>query len=79
MLNTTPPAFNDDRWCIDDRGVLTLDVCMETYRCLGLLGTKVRSAEKKGTERRCALTRLIIWIPGSLLTLCLWKIAIHIQ
>jgi Ribonuclease P 40kDa (Rpp40) subunit len=54
VLSTTPPAFDDDRWCIDEYGVLTLSVCVETYRRLGLVGTKVQSASKKGLERRGA-------------------------
>ena len=35
MLSTND---DDDVWCIDPRGVLTLSVAKETYEQLGLLG-----------------------------------------
>lgn len=35
MLSTND---DDDVWCIDPRGVLTLSVATETYEQLGLLG-----------------------------------------
>lgn len=32
---------DDDVWCIDPRGVLTLCLCKETYEILGLVGKKL--------------------------------------
>ncbi|KXN84248.1 hypothetical protein AN958_12821 [Leucoagaricus sp. SymC.cos] len=49
-------AQDDDVWCIDTRGVLTLCVCKETYERLGLVGQKLsfkhQSGERYGTETK---------------------------
>ena len=51
-LNRACGTRNDDVWCIDTRGVLTVCVCKETYEKLGLVGQKMpfknRSGERYG-------------------------------
>lgn len=44
---------NDDVWCIDPRGVLTLSVSKDTYERLGLVGKKLpfkTHADQHGTS-----------------------------
>ncbi|KAK7060947.1 3-hydroxy-3-methylglutaryl coenzyme A synthase [Paramarasmius palmivorus] len=38
----------EDVWCIDNRGVLTLSVCGDTYQTLGLVGKRVSFGKGKG-------------------------------
>ncbi|KAJ3735040.1 ribonuclease P 40kDa subunit-domain-containing protein [Lentinula guzmanii] len=40
----------EDVWCIDHRGVLTLSVCKETYEGLGLVGKRVASGKGKAKQ-----------------------------
>lgn len=40
-LSTSPEDDNEDKWCIDPRGVLTLCVTKDTYERLGLVGEKL--------------------------------------
>ncbi|KAJ3993878.1 ribonuclease P 40kDa subunit-domain-containing protein [Lentinula boryana] len=47
------PVFSvleEDVWCIDHRGVLTLSVCKETYDGLGLVGKRVASGKGKAKQ-----------------------------
>ncbi|KAJ3800006.1 ribonuclease P 40kDa subunit-domain-containing protein [Lentinula aff. detonsa] len=47
------PGFSvreEDVWCIDHRGVLTLSVCKETYEGLGLVGKRVTSGKGKAKQ-----------------------------
>ncbi|KAJ4475003.1 ribonuclease P 40kDa subunit-domain-containing protein [Lentinula aciculospora] len=47
------PAFSaqeEDVWCIDHRGVLTLSVCKDTYNGLGLVGKRVAFGKGKGKQ-----------------------------
>jgi len=41
---------DDDVWCIDPRGVLTLSVCKNTYETLGLVGKRVTFGKGKGKQ-----------------------------
>jgi len=40
-LNRVCGMRNDDVWCVDTRGVLTMCVCKETYEKLGLVGQRM--------------------------------------
>lgn len=51
-----PGLSNDDVWCIDSRGVLTLAVCKETYETLGIVGDKLPwKQEMHGNSTRALL------------------------
>ncbi|KAF9446903.1 hypothetical protein P691DRAFT_672584 [Macrolepiota fuliginosa MF-IS2] len=41
-------AQNEDVWCIDTRGILTLCACKETYERLGLVGQKMPFKHQSG-------------------------------
>lgn len=44
---------NDDVWCIDHRGLLTLSVSKDTYERLGLVGKKLpfkTHTDQRGTS-----------------------------
>ncbi|KAH9852600.1 ribonuclease P 40kDa subunit-domain-containing protein [Lenzites betulinus] len=43
---------DDDVWCLDPRGFLTLAVCKETYEILGLVGKPLPWKEHKATYAR---------------------------
>ena len=38
VIVTSPSHSEDDLWSVDQRGVLTIAVCKETYERLGLVG-----------------------------------------
>ena len=42
---------DDDNWCIDQRGLLTLSLTKETYEELGVVGTKVDSRSDSSKYR----------------------------
>ncbi|KAE9406847.1 hypothetical protein BT96DRAFT_987112 [Gymnopus androsaceus JB14] len=47
------PTFStqeEDIWCIDHRGVLTLSVCKDTYNTLGLVGKRVAFGKGKAKQ-----------------------------
>lgn len=49
-LSTSPGDDNEDKWCIDPRGVLTLCVTKDTYERLGLVGEKLALKGAPGGE-----------------------------
>ncbi|KDQ61504.1 hypothetical protein JAAARDRAFT_704816 [Jaapia argillacea MUCL 33604] len=46
-----PQSDSDDVWCLDPRGVLTLQVCKDTYETLGLVGTKLPFKLRRSPEQ----------------------------
>ncbi|THV02506.1 hypothetical protein K435DRAFT_344394 [Dendrothele bispora CBS 962.96] len=48
--STNSLSQDDDVWCIDPRGVLTLSVCKNTYETLGLVGKRVAFGKGKSKQ-----------------------------
>ena len=59
LLMLSVNAHEDDVWCVDPRGHLTLSVCKDSYERLGLVGKKLPF--KIHDDRHGTLLYLTFW------------------